>query len=227
MRISLRGHLNALSRPLDRRRRGGGEAGGRRVMGDRPVYQVDPKRYHTDDILAEGAGTDPSTARMIAECQAADGRAGRSLTNDGALDKGDALFLRSHTQAERQERAARDVDEKLQFARMRAAADRDGGTGEDRGEGPGALPQGRASQAAKRPLASKPARGVPLASIRVSRRGGAGDKVPPEGESQPEKRLRGDPALEPAEAPTLLGGALGSLLEYSDSGSDSGGGGNS
>ena len=26
-------------------------------MGDRPVYQVDPKRYHTDDILAEGAGS--------------------------------------------------------------------------------------------------------------------------------------------------------------------------
>merc|ERR1719482_2616059 len=145
--------------------------------------------------MAEGAGTDPSTARMIAECQAADGRA-RCLTNDGALDKGDALFLRSRMQAEHRDRAARDVDEKLQFARMRAAADRDGGTREDRGEGRGELPQGTASQPAKRPLSNKPSRGGQLARIRVSRRGGAGDEKPPEG-LQSTKRFRGDPEPEP------------------------------
>ena len=193
-------------------------------MGDRPVYQVDPKRYRTDDILAEGAGTDPCTARMIAECQAADGRA-RCLTNEGALDKGDALFLRSHMQEEHRDRAAREVDEKLQFARMRAAADRDGGTGEDRGEGRGELPQGTASQPAKRPLSSKPARGVQLASIRVSRRGGADDKKPQEGLSQPTKRFRGDPAPEPVKPPTLLDGGLGLDYDSDSNTSDSGKGG--
>ena len=188
-------------------------------MGDKPAYPVDPARYRTDDVLAEGAGEDPATALMIAECQTAgEGRA-KCFTNDGALDKGDALYLRTRERDERRDEAVRGAKERLSFARMRAEADRTGvaDTGSDGAAILEVPPVSRAGNpGGKRPLSSKSTRGAQLASVRVSRpgsktgTGGGGSQ-----EILAKRRRRGS---SPAPPSPCAPGALGLLgLDYSGS----------
>ena len=190
-------------------------------MGDKPAYPVDPARYRTEDVLAEGAGEDPETALMIAECQTAgEGRA-KCFTNDGALDKGDALYLRTRMRDERRDEAARGAKEKLSFARMRAEADRTGvaDTGSD---GAAILEVPPVSRAGKRPLSSKSTRGIQLASVRVSRPGSKTDTGG--GGSQEilaKRRRRGSSPTPPSPcAPDALG-LLGDCYSGSDCNSSS------
>ena len=190
-------------------------------MGDKPAYPVDPARYRTDDVLAAGAGEDPATAVMIAECQTAgEGRA-KCFTNDGALDKGDALYLRTRIRDERRDEAVRGAKEKLNFARMRAEADRAGVA--DKGSRSCSRAHGAvtslalAVSRAKRPLSSKSTRGVQLASIRVSRPGSKTDVGGGGSQESLAKKQRRGPSPAPPSPSAPNPGALGLLGDYSGS----------